>query len=247
VEDKDFVLIDRRDFVSQVEQSRPMDSGRPSAARPTFIQAAQALGADVVIRGSLLSFSPGKRVVDQGGHHSEHVTLAVRVGLQALDPVDGSVIAMSDGVASGSFRQTDSAYSVLSEEDVLRLMEKAIALALPELRNSLMERQAAAADRPRINLTVRTSADPAMVEIDGLLVGTTPLENLAVYQGDHVLTVGKPGYRDITKRIMFERDTTIEVPMIRTELTAEEMREILENARLNIMNFEPGLIIQHTE
>ncbi|OQA25286.1 MAG: PEGA domain protein [Verrucomicrobia bacterium ADurb.Bin345] len=245
-----FVLIDRRDFINQIEKAQPMDSGKPAAAKPTFVQAAQALNADAVLRGYLESFSTGKQVINQGGYKTEFATLSLRLSVQALDPVDGTVIAVADGVARNNIRQTDSTYTEISEDDALDLMDQALAKAVPQLRKALEQRQAREAARPRVKLNIKTSADPAMVEVDGLLVGTTPLEGLQVYQGDHVLTIGKPGYRDITKRIMLEKDTAIEVPMIRTELSADEMKEILEKARLNIIStdgIEPALIIKDLE
>ena len=240
-----FVLVDRRDFLDQVERLRPTDMGRPTPTRPSFLHAAQALDADVVLRGSLMTFSTGKRVIRQGGYDVDFVTLALRVGLEALDAVDGSVIAMTEGQSSAQFRQTGEDFSVISEDDALNLMSKALAQASLSLRTALDQRQAAQAARPKVKLSVKTSADPALVEMDGILVGSTPLENFEVYAGDHVLTLGKPGYRDITKRILLEKDTAIEAPMMRTELSAEEMKDILEKIRLNVIAGDPGLII-HT-
>lgn len=245
-----FVLIDRRDFINQVEKLQLTDSGKPTPTKPTFIQAAQTLNADAVLRGYLESFSTGKNVVNQGGYKTEFATLSLRLTVQALDPVDGTVIAVAEGVARNNVRQTDASYTEISEDDALDLMDQAIAKAVPQLQKALEARKAREAARPRVKLNVKTSADPAMVEIDGILVGTTPVEGLAVYQGDHVITIGKPGYRDITKRIMLEKDTAIEVPMIRTELSADEMKEILEKARLNIIStdgIEPALIIKEIQ
>ena len=54
---KEFTLIDRRDFIAQMEQEQPTNQGKKTAARPTFIHAAQALRADAVLRGSLMSLS----------------------------------------------------------------------------------------------------------------------------------------------------------------------------------------------
>ena len=238
-----FVLVDRRDFINQIERMRPTDMGQPTPARPSFLHAAQALNADVVLRGSLLSFSPGKQVVRQGGYETEFVTLSLRVSIEALDAVDGTVIAMADGAASGQFRQTAEQFTVLSEDDALGLMDKAVAQAVPILRGKLEQREAAMAARPRVKINVKTSDDPALVEIDGILVGTTPLAGFEVYKGDHVLTVGKPGHRDITKRILLEKDTAIEVPMMRTEMSAEEWKDILEKIRMNVVVGEPGIVI----
>lgn len=243
-----FTLVDRRDFMDQMEKLQPKDMGEKTPTKPSFIQAAQALNTDVVLRGSLLGFSTGKKVVDQGGYKTEFSTASLRVGIEALDSVDGTVVAMANGVADGNFRQTAASYTVMSEEDAIGLMQKAIAQALPNIENALQTRLSKLASRPKIKLSVSTSADPALIEIDGILVGTSPVKGLDIYQGDHVLTIGKPGYRDITKRILFEKNTEIEVPMMRTELSAEEMKEVLEKARLDIIStdgvIKPGLIIK---
>ena len=240
---KEFTLIDRRDFIAQMEQERPTNQGKKTAARPTFIHAAQALRADAVLRGSLMSLSTGKETINLGGNRSEFTTLTVRVGLEALNPVDGAVIAMTSGAGQLRVRQTAAQFTELSEDDVLGLMEKALDDALPKLQASLTQAQLAQQARPRIKLSVKTSADPALVEIDGILIGTTPLVGAEIFRGDHVLTIGKAGYRDTSKRILFEKDTAIEVPMIRTELSADEVKQIYEKARLNIFVGEPGMLI----
>lgn len=238
-----YTLIDRRDFINQVEKLQLTDQGQPTPTQPSFLHAAQALKTDAVLRGSLQSFSTGKEVVDQGGYRTEFATASVRVSLEALDSVDGSVIAIADGVGSKKFRQTAATSTVLGEEDVISLMDDAIGKAVPELTEALNARQARLAARPKVMLSVSTDADPALVEIDGILIGSTPLTDFELYKGDHVLTVGKAGYYDITKRILFEADTSIEVPMFRFELTADEVKGVLEKARLHVFDGEPGLII----
>jgi hypothetical protein len=240
---KEFTLIDRRDFIAQMEKERPTNQGKPTAARPTFIHAAQALRADAVLRGSLMSLSTGKETINLGGNRTEFTALNVRIGLEALNPVDGAVIAMTSGAAQTRVRQTAAQSTELSEDDVIGLVEKAIDDALPKLKTALTQAQLAQQERPRIKISVKTTADPALVEVDGILIGTTPLVNAEIFKGDHVLTIGKAGYRDMSKRILFEKDTSIEVPMIRTELSAEEIKQIYEKARLNIFQGEPGLII----
>ena len=238
-------LVDRRDLLSQMEKLRPLDEGTTTPTRPSFLQAAQALRADVVLRGSLMSLSPGKQLINQGGQQVEFSTLSVRVGLEALDAKDGAVIAVQDGVARQQFRQTAQLQTQLGEDDVLQLVEKALNDAVPALEKALMARAEQARNRPTVRLSIKTSADPALVEIDGLLVGSTPIEGLQVYQGDHVLSIGKPGHQQVTKRILLENDTAIEVPMLREQLTAEELKEIYEKIQLKVIQAEPGLMI-HT-
>jgi len=240
-----FTLIDRRDFIAQIEQERPTNRGRKIAARPTFIQAAQALHADVILRGNIMSLSTGKQVVNLGENRTEFTTLNARVGIEALNTVDGAVIAMASGAAAIKVRQTAVQSTELSEDDVLSLLDKALDDVLPKLQTALQQAQLAQQAWPRIKLSVKTSADPALVEVDAILIGTTPLINVEIFKGDHVLTIGKAGYRDISKRILFEKDTAIEVPMIRTELSADEIKQIYEKARLDIFKGDPGLII-HT-
>lgn len=239
-----FTLVDRRDLLSQMERLRPMDDGRATPTKPSFIQAAQALRADVVLRGSLLSLSPGKTLINQGGQQVELSTLSVRIGLEALDAKDGSVIAAQDGVARQQFRQTQQLQTALGEDDILQLMEKALNDAAPALEKALVARAEEVRARPTVRLSVKTGADPALVELNGILVGSTPIEGLQVYKGDHVLTIGKPGFQQVTKRILLESDTSIEVPMLREQLTADELKEIYEKMQMNIIRVEPGLIIQ---
>ncbi|MBI2437969.1 MAG: PEGA domain-containing protein, partial [Lentisphaerae bacterium] len=106
--------------------------------------------------------------------------------------------------------------------------------------------------RPKVKLSVKTgAADPALVEIDGTLIGTTPLANFEVYAGDHVITIGKAGYQDVSKQILLKADTAIEVPLFRAKLSAEEMKAVLDKARLNVIagagGVEPAWIINTIE
>jgi hypothetical protein len=242
-----FVLIDRRDFLDQVERTPAFDSGRRTPTKPSFLHVAQAIRADAVLRGSLVSFSPGKQTVNQGGYRTEFATLSVRVALEALDAIDGTVIAVADGVARTQVRQTATLQTDLGEDEILDLLDQAVANAVPNLENTLLARAEAQRSRPTVKISVTTTADPALVEIDGILVGSTPLENFEIYKGDHVLTIGKPGYRDITKRILFEHDSRIEVPMLRTELTADEWKEVLDSMRIYTFLGEPGIVINRIE
>jgi len=234
-----FRLIDRREFFAQLEKLKTETS-----ADPSFLRAAQQVNADVVLRGSLLTISTTRSTVDQGGHRSTLDDVTVRVGLEALDTRDGTVLAAAAGAASRRFRQTDNVQTIMGEDDLFMLMSGALDDTIPKMQSALEQKMKEEAQQT-IKLTVKTSADPATVEIDGMLVGTTPLADFSVYKGDHVITIGKPGYRDLSKRILLEKDTSIEVPMLRTELSADEMKEILNNARVNIYSgIEPGFIIQ---
>lgn len=240
-----YVLIDRRDLLAQMDRIRLRDDGAATPAKPSFLQAAQALRADVVLRGSLLSLSPGKQIIHQGGIQTELSTLSVRVALEALDARDGTIIAAHDGIARQNFRQTAQVQTALGEDEVIQLVEKALNDAVPELERALQARALEARQRPTVALSIQTSADPALVELDGILIGTTPIRDLQVYQGDHVLTIGKPGHQQVTKRILLEKDTSIEVPMLRTELTAEELKDVYDKIQLKVIQVEPGLLI-HT-
>lgn len=232
-----FVLVDRRDLLAQMTNVAP---GRPV---PSPIRVAQAVNADVLLRGSLQALSVGKTAVRQGGHQVDFSTVTLRVGLEAMDTTDGSIIASAVGSATRQVRQTETLQTVLGEAELLTMLDEALAAAAPDIEKVLAQRRAEAAERPTVRITVRTTADPALVEIDGMLVGTTPLENFRVAKGDHVLTIGRAGYRDIRKRILMDRDLLIEVPMIRTELTAEELKDVLDKARVHAVIGDPGLTI----
>ena len=141
----------------------------------------------------------------------------------------------------------DSLQTLLSEDDVLMLMEKSVGEAVPALEKALTARAEAQKQRPTIKLAIKTDADPALVEIDGVLVGSTPIEQIDVYKGDHVLTVSKPGYQQITKRIQFDDSARIDVPMLREQMTAEEWAKIYEKASLKIIKADPGVIVNSWE
>ena len=239
-----FALIDRRDLTAQMERLNPKDMGEKSATKPSFIHAAQVLKADVVLRGTLLSFSPRKEMVDQGGYQTDLTILSTRVALEALDAKDGTVVAMANATAEKTFRQTKEVKTVISENDVMALVEEAIAKALPPVEKALQEYQVKQKVRPSVKIAIKTTADPALVEVDGVLIGSSPLENFEVYKGDHVLTIGKPGYQEITKRILLDKDVSIEAPMFRLQLSAEELKEIAEKMQMHIFVGEPALVIR---
>lgn len=243
--DPGFVLIDRRDFISQMKNIQLKDGEKTTTLKPSFLRAAQALNANAVLKGCLLSYSPGKEIVNQGGIKTEFTTLTLRVTLQALDTRDGAVIASSEGTASQNYRQSDVQQTVVGEDQLLDLLQNAIKKAVPALNQSLQTRFAQERNRPMVKLSVKTSVDPALVEIDGMLIGTTPLNNFQVYAGDHVLTVGKAGYQDVTKEMLLKADANIEVPIFRTKLSAEEVKQVLDKARINVVTgtIEPAVII----
>jgi hypothetical protein len=242
-----FVLVDRRDFIAQIERHRAKDGGEKASARPTFLQAAQALKADVVLRGTLMAFSTGKQIVNQGDYETELSTLTVRVGLEAIDARDGAVMAMASGSADRSFRQTKQVRTSLGESDVLGIVEAAIAQALPAVEQALRTAQARLEERPTVRVSVKTAADPALVEIDGILVGSTPLDRFEVYKGDHVLSISRPGYQEITKRILLDKDMAIEAPMIRVQLSADDLKQIMEKINVGIITADPALILTPLE
>ncbi|MBI2440664.1 MAG: PEGA domain-containing protein [Lentisphaerae bacterium] len=250
--DPAYVLIDRRDFISQIQSVTLTDNDKKTALKPSFLRAAQAVNADVVLRGNLLSYAPGKEVINQGGSKTEFQTLTLRVSLEALDTHDGTVIALVEGVASRNFRQSEVQQKVVSEDELVQLLQSALRKAVPALNEKLEMRREQQGSRPKVKLSVKTGAtDPALVEIDGTLIGTTPLANFEVYAGDHVIAIGKAGHQDVSKQILLKTDTTIEVPLFRTQLSAEEMKAVLDKARLNVIagagGVEPAWIINTIE
>ncbi|MFA5043336.1 MAG: hypothetical protein WC567_05045, partial [Kiritimatiellia bacterium] len=77
--DPGYVLVDRRDFIAQIQSLSLTDNDKKTSVKPSFLRAAQAVNADAVLRGNLLSYSPGKEVVNQGGLKTEFQTLTLRV------------------------------------------------------------------------------------------------------------------------------------------------------------------------
>ncbi len=242
-----YVLIDRRDFINQIQALTLSDQDKKISLKPSFLHAAQALNADIVLRGNLLSYAPGKEVINQGGFKTEFQTLTLRVAIQALDTSDGAIIAMLEGTANRSFRQTEAHQTVVGEDELVQLLQTALSKAAQGLNEKLQARLEQQNSRAKVKLSITTGpTDPALVEIDGMLIGTTPLTGFQLYAGDHVISIGKAGYQDVSKQIMLKTDTTIEVPLFRSKLSAEEMKEVLDKARVNFVagsGLEPAWII----
>ena len=241
-----YVLVDQRDFMAQMKKLELTDEGKSTSLKPSYLDAARALNTDILLRGTLMSFSTSKQNINQGGHKVTMANASMTVAVQAQDVVDGSVIAMSTGNAKQSFRQTDNVQTELSEDDVLALMGKALDQAVPEVTKGVNKKIVELQKRERIMLTVTSTDDPAMVEIDGVLVGSTPMEKLAIYKGEHLFHVSRPGYESITKRVNLNNDANIKVPMLRTDMTAEEKVEVLKSADLRayMTDGKPDLVIQ---
>lgn len=240
-----FTLVDRRDFTSQLDQEflGIEEEFRP---RVSFLHAAQMLRVDAVLAGSLLSFSTSTESVNRGSNNVEFTNLSLRVAVRALDAVDGSILAMGEAVARKKVRQSGSTTVSWGEDEMLALMGEAINDAANEMVPQLETRLAKRQERERANISILATEDPALVELDGMLVGSTPMENLQVYVGDHILRVSRPGFRTITKRFLITGDVKITTPMFRTELTALEQKEMVEKLNMEIFltNGEPDFWIQ---
>jgi hypothetical protein len=237
-------VIDRRDFMRKLETG----AGKEDSIQPSFIHAAQLLRADAVLRGTLMSISRNRRVLKatakDGGVEFE--TITIRVMIQALDAIDGSVLAAAQGKESMELRQSDIERTEMGTDELLSMMENALEQAMSHLSGPLSKKIASRAKSSRVGISVHSTDDPALIEIDGVLVGSTPMESLQIYKGDHVLTVSRPNYMTITKRIVLESDATIRVPMLRTDLTVEERNEIYKGADMKVYmsNGKPDLLIQ---
>lgn len=243
----EFILIDRRDFVRQIESLQPRDGSDPvpdtffatrerrTPLSPTFFNAARSLQGDALIRGSLLALSTSKEKINQAGYTAEFTTLNLRVMLQALDTVNGGVMAVEEGKASRKFRQTASVQTEIGEDALLDLYKEAIAAAVPGIEKQL---QGKLNDAGKIKVWIATSADPAMIELDGILLGSSPVEGAYVLPGDHTLTVTRPGYETITKKLMLDNSMKITVPMISNQLSAEERKEALSNMNLRLWKIQ---------
>ena len=144
-------------------------------------------------------------------------------------------MAVEEGKASRKFRQTGSVQTEIGEDALLDLYKEAIAAAVPGIEKQLKGKLNAAG---KIKLWIATSADPAMIELDGILLGSSPVEGVEVLPGDHTLTVTRPGYETITKKLMLENSMKITVPMISNQLSAEERKEALSNMNLRLWKIQ---------
>lgn len=243
-----FELIDRRDLIAQLGEPRYTEGAdplpgslfatqeRPTSLRPDVLHAARTLGANTLLRGSLISFSSSHQRVNQSGYQADFLVLGLRVLIDVLDVADGRVVTMAEGKATRKFRQTPQLQTDLGEDELLDLYREAIVQAVPEISKGLAS--ATPAPRGRARLSISTTADPALVELDGIMIGSTPIQGYAVDVGDHHLAVTKAGYQGVTKIIFVERDSHVTVPMISHSLDAQDRKEILEHGDLQILKVE---------
>ena len=187
------------------------------------------LGVDAILAGSVLSFSTSTENVNRGPNAVDFTNLSLRVSVRALDAVDGTILAMGEGVGQKKVRQSGSSTLTWGEEEMLEIMGDAIEAATKELTPQLLERIESRQARPRVRLTILATDDPALVELDGMLVGSTPMESLQVYAGDHTPRVSRPGYQTISKHLLITGDLSITAPMFRKDLTALEKKEMLRS------------------
>jgi len=240
VQDGRLKVIDRRDLLGQMAKQDELASrveqlgGKPSA-KSDLLRAAQALGADYVIRGSVTSFSTSRRAVDLKGYQTDFLRLDLGLAIEALDVRDGTVLKLIPGKASREYRQTKELNEQIGEGDVAEMIRAAVADAGSRLASAVTEMAEAGQKQPRVRIAVTTTADPALVELDGMLIGTTPLDGVEVYSGDHVLTVGKAGYHDVVSRVQMDRDLRIQVPLLKTELSADEAAEVIKSLRFAVV------------
>ncbi len=242
--DVDMSVIDRRDLLGQIQKSEKDGS----AGGASVLRAAQMLNADIMVKPVLLVFAVSKEIIDINNQTTENINMQMKISIQALSPVDGSVVAMAEGGAKTSLRQTASVKKTMGDAEATQMIEESMKEAVPALLQKIKANQVAVAQKPVKKMTITTESDPALVEIDGLLVGSTPLKDYEVYEGDHAITVSKPGHRGLSKKINITKNVSIHIPMLRTELTAEEIRDLMSKAKVNIYSgIEPALIIRETE
>ena len=130
LEEGGFELVDRRELLDQLNAE---------PALSTLLRSAQQLNADILLEGSIQSFSTRTESINQGGHAVEFQELQMRVGLEARDTVNGAVIAMSSGSGVVKIRQTANQQLQYGEGDILDLQEKAVREAVPGLVKSIQQ------------------------------------------------------------------------------------------------------------
>lgn len=233
-------VVDRRDITSKLKDGE---------AAPSFIHAAQTLRADAVLRGVLLSFSTERNSYTRGERAVDLLELSVTVMVQALDAIDGTVLAASRGSASSEFRRTANTETQLGETALMELLGDALESAVKDIDKDLSKRLKSRAERERVDISIASTEDPAIVEIDGVVVGSTPLEGLQVYKGDHTLVISRPGYVTMRKRLALDGPLKLTAPMLRTEITAEERLKILSGAEMKMFltNGQPDVWIQNLD
>lgn len=182
------------------------------AQETSALRTAQLMGADVLVFASLVSLGENKTSVQAYGMTQQQTVTTLRLALRVLDggagaQLYGDTIAVSEKIAQNANLQ------VQADDLVNTLLDRGAVELAGRVRGSVAKIEAAKPAAPALaNVTVKSTAEGAAVEVDGVVVGTAP-GTFQIRPGVHEVRVTKEGFATWEKSVAFVDGQTLDVPM----------------------------------
>ena len=176
------------------------------------LRTAQLMGADYLVLASLVSLGESKMNIQAYGVTQQQTVTTLRLALRVLEGVRGAqiygdVVAVSEKVAQNSNLQ------IQTDDLVNTLLDRGAGELAGRVQGSIAKIEAAQpADAALAAVTVKSTAEGAAVEVDGVVVGTAP-GTFQFRPGVHEVRVTKEGYAAWEKSVNFTDGMALVVPM----------------------------------
>ena len=192
-----------------VKAEGTVDGPLPEAAA---LRTAQWMGADYLVLASLVSLGENKMNIQAYGLTQQQTVTTLRLALRVLEgargaQIYGDTVAVSEKIAQNSNLQ------VAAGDLVNTLLDRGAGELASRVQGSRAKIEAAQpAEAALASVTVKTTAEGAAVEVDGVVIGTAP----GVFQvrpGAHEVRVTKEGYATWEKTVDFTDGLALLVPL----------------------------------
>ena len=181
------------------------------AQEASALRIAQLMEADYLVFASLVSLGENKVNVQAYGMAQQAKTATLRLALRVLEgdrgaQIYGDVVAVSEKILETANLQ------VAAGDQLNTLLDRGAGELAGRVRGSVAKIEAAKPAAALASVTVRTPAEGAAVEVDGVVVGTAP-GTFQIRPGVHEVRVTKEGYATWEKSVAFADGQVLDVPM----------------------------------
>ena len=181
------------------------------AQEASALRIAQLMEADYLVFASLVSLGENKVNVQAYGMAQQAKTATLRLALRVLEgdrgaQIYGDVVAVSEKILETANLQVDAG------DQLNALLDRGAGELAGRVRGSVAKIEAAKPAAALASVTVRTPAEGAAVEVDGVVVGTAP-GTFQIRPGVHEVRVTKEGYATWEKSVAFADGQVLDVPM----------------------------------
>ena len=201
-----------RQFAETLQTAKAEATVDGPSREASALRTAQLMGADYLVFASLVSLGENKLNVQAYGTTQQQTVTTLRVALRILEgaggaQVYGDTIVVSEKIAQNAFAQVEAG------DLVDTLLDRGAVELASRVGDSRAKLEAARAAAPALaSVKVTTPEAGAAVEVDGVVVGTTP-GAFQIRPGVHEVRVSKEGYATWEKSVAFADGMELSVPL----------------------------------